>query len=421
MGTGSATTSPARVVLCGYGTEGDSRPLVALACWLTAHGHDVTLLLEADGVAQARERGLRAHPLAGNLRDALTTSNAHARHAQTTLRLARRHTGDWARAIRSAAAEADVVVGSGLAVLSAQAAAYAAGLPFVGVSMFPVVPTRAFPPPLLPVPLPRQLNRGAHELPQRLLWWMLGRRVAPVRREWGVPPVPMRFDDHITLCAVSPTLVSTPPDWPEPARVVGDLRDGSPPAPLDARVLDFLRSGPPPVYVGLGSMTLRRPQQLRAAVLDLSASRRVVFAPGWSGVRVPQSPSLLSIGNVPHDLLFPHVAAVVQHGGAGTVHAAARAGVPQVVVPVAGDQLWWARRVCEAGISTRPLRLAHLTGLTLADAVRAAESLRPRAIAVAAAMAEEDGCAAVGAAVQWAAVQCAVTTRPATTRPERPE
>ena len=66
MGTDSATRTPAKVVLCGYGTEGDSRPLVTFASWLTAHGYDVTLLLEADGVALAHGRGLRAHPLAGD-------------------------------------------------------------------------------------------------------------------------------------------------------------------------------------------------------------------------------------------------------------------------------------------------------------------------------------------------------------------
>ncbi len=411
--TDGATKCPAKVLLCAYGTEGDSRPLVAFASWLTTRGYDVTLLLEADGVAQAHGRGLRACPLAGDLRGALAAQSAHASHAGTTLRLALRHTGDWARAIRSAADGADVVVGSGLAVQSAQAATQALGLPFVGVSMFPVVPTRAFPPPLVPIPLPHQLNRGAHEVPQRLLWRALGRRIAPVRREWGVPPVPMRFDDHPTLCTVSPTLVPTPSDWPKAARVVGDLHDGRPPRPLDARVLEFLHGGPPPVYVGFGSMTLRRPQQLRAAVLALSASHRVVFAPGWSGVQVPEGPNLLSIGNVPHDLLFPQVAAVVHHGGAGTVHAAARAGVPQVVVPLAGDQAWWARRVREAGISPRPLRFAHLAGQTLADAAQAADALRPRAIAIAAAMAEEDGCAAVGDAIQQA-----VTTRQATSRPD---
>lgn len=44
------------------------------------------------------------------------------------------------------------------------------------------------------------------------------------------------------------------------------------------------------------------------------------------------------------------MAAVVHHGGAGTTTAAARAGAPQVVVPQAADQPYWADRVTELGI-----------------------------------------------------------------------
>ena len=44
------------------------------------------------------------------------------------------------------------------------------------------------------------------------------------------------------------------------------------------------------------------------------------------------------------------VAAVVHHGGAGTTTTAARAGAPQVVVPQAADQPYWAGRVADLGI-----------------------------------------------------------------------
>jgi vancomycin aglycone glucosyltransferase len=44
------------------------------------------------------------------------------------------------------------------------------------------------------------------------------------------------------------------------------------------------------------------------------------------------------------------VAAVVHHGGAGTTTTAARSGAPQVVVPQAGDQSYWAARVADLGI-----------------------------------------------------------------------
>lgn len=50
--------------------------------------------------------------------------------------------------------------------------------------------------------------------------------------------------------------------------------------------------------------------------------------------------------------LFPRVAALVHHGGAGTTHAAARAGRPQVITPMFGDQPYWAARVLALGIGT---------------------------------------------------------------------
>jgi vancomycin aglycone glucosyltransferase len=57
----------------------------------------------------------------------------------------------------------------------------------------------------------------------------------------------------------------------------------------------------------------------------------------------------MAVGDVSHDVLFPRVAAVVHHGGAGTTAAAARAGVPQVVTPMFGDQFYWASRIVDLG------------------------------------------------------------------------
>lgn len=49
--------------------------------------------------------------------------------------------------------------------------------------------------------------------------------------------------------------------------------------------------------------------------------------------------------SVPHDWLFPRIAGVVHHGGAGTTAAGLRAGVPTIIKPFFGDQNFWAERV----------------------------------------------------------------------------
>jgi vancomycin aglycone glucosyltransferase len=74
-----------------------------------------------------------------------------------------------------------------------------------------------------------------------------------------------------------------------------------------------------------------------------------VLSSGWAGLGAEGlGKDLLVVGDVSHWRLFPRVSAVVHHGGAGTTAAAARAGVPQVVVPHILDQFLLAKRVREA-------------------------------------------------------------------------
>ena len=75
----------------------------------------------------------------------------------------------------------------------------------------------------------------------------------------------------------------------------------------------------------------------------------------------------LAIGEVNQQALFRRVAAVVHHGGAGTTHAAARAGAPQLIIPQHYDQYYWAKRVEELGIGT-----AHASSAPTTESLTAA-------------------------------------------------
>jgi len=90
---------------------------------------------------------------------------------------------------------------------------------------------------------------------------------------------------------------------------------------------------------------------------------------GWADLElIDQAPDCIAIGDVNQQSLFPRVAAVVHHGGAGTTLAAARAGAPQVVVPMFGDQPFWASRMRDLGIGTS-VPIAELTADRLASAL----------------------------------------------------
>src|SRR5439155_16634762 len=108
-------------------------------------------------------------------------------------------------------------------------------------------------------------------------------------------------------------------------------------SPLDSRVEMFLRLAPPPIYIGFGSMVASDVVALaRDAIIAARAlGRRAIVAGGWAGLNryVPDDEDVCVVDAAPHDLVLPHVSAAVHHGGAGTTTAAARAVVPQVVLP----------------------------------------------------------------------------------------
>jgi UDP:flavonoid glycosyltransferase YjiC (YdhE family) len=170
----------------------------------------------------------------------------------------------------------------------------------------------------------------------------------------------------------------------------------TPPAPL----VEFLDSGPPPVYVGFGSMSSRNPAETADLVLEAVArtQQRAIIHAGWGGLQRADLPgSVMMVDGVPFSWLFPRVAAVVHHGGAGTTGLALHAGVPAIVVPFTVDQPFWGSRVAALGVGPTPIPRKRLTQERLADALRstvADEAMRARAVALGVQIRAEDGVAA---------------------------
>jgi sterol 3beta-glucosyltransferase len=262
--------------------------------------------------------------------------------------------------------------------------------------MFPLTPTAAFPSPFLPAgKLPRMFNRLSQQLINNLLWRAFRKATNEARaRVCGLPPQKSLWVGHPMLYGVSPSLLPRPDDWPSNALICGQwllpVRQWTPPDTLS----QFLAAGEAPVYIGFGSMGGFEPRRMLAAIVDGLAGRRALFYPGWSGVDVSQLPAnILAIGDTPHDWLLPQTSVVVHHGGSGTTHSAARAGIPSVVVPFAGDQAFWAERLYQAGVAAKLSSWKALNAATLAESIRFAErtEVRSRARALGEKMRTEDG------------------------------
>jgi UDP:flavonoid glycosyltransferase YjiC (YdhE family) len=137
-------------------------------------------------------------------------------------------------------------------------------------------------------------------------------------------------------------------------------------------------------------------ERLLANVLDALDGRRALLSAGWSGLgHVALPVNVRPIGHVPHAWLLPRVRIAVHHGGAGTTHAAAHAGVPSVVVPFAADQFFWADRLHALGLAPARLAYRDVTATALRERIAAAgdDRMRERARAIGESMARENGIA----------------------------
>jgi UDP:flavonoid glycosyltransferase YjiC (YdhE family) len=153
-------------------------------------------------------------------------------------------------------------------------------------------------------------------------------------------------------------------------------------------------------------MSSRNPEATANLIVDAlaRAGQRGIIHAGWGGLQRTELPgSVLMINGAPFSWLFPRVAAVVHHGGAGTTSAGLRAGVPSVVVPFFGDQPFWGQRVADLGVGPAPIPRKKLTAERLAEAIRTAvtdEAMRGRAAELGARIRAEDGVANAVAVVE---------------------
>jgi len=405
-----------KFVIVTYGTEGDTRPLAALCRALIDAGHRAHLLADATTLGNAEMLGVPATGLSGDIKGAMHAAGADAMSgrgkggfgdtARILSGIANANTESWLRATVAAAAEGcDAIILSGLAAFVGLSAAEYLGVPAIGTGLIPITPTRAFASPFLrPGLVPGLLNRASHHLVDGVLWRSFRDATNAARAAvCRLPPRKKLWTEHPMLYGVSPSVLPRPDDWPANADICGQWvakqPEWSPPPSLAA----FLAGGAPPVYVGFGSMPSLGGHDLLGEVVTAVAGRRALFYPGWSGV---DAAGLLGnfhvIGDTPHDWLFPRTALAIHHGGAGTTHSAARAGVPSVVVPFAADQFFWAERLRRAGVAPPPVAAKHLKAPALSRCIAVAEGadMRAAAAALGARMAVENGLADTVSAIE---------------------
>ncbi len=374
-----------RIGIQGWGSEGDLRPLVALAIGLRRAGHTVRLdLTPVDGtdyadLCRTAEIPLRVIP--GRLDFALHTVATDG-NALDPLKVSRdlveRAFFPFLEQLYQAALElcatSDVVLWH-YSCWHTKAAALKTGTPEGAVHFFPgLVPSRVLPPAGLPSFGP--LNPALWWLARAMLDLQFRKRPAQFFAARGLPPV-----RHV--------LVIPKEDEPwQPSRMLSG----------------FLERGDPPVLLSLGSMEHLAPQRARDLLIAAAraAGVRAIIQSKRSSAD-GEDGDLFFLPRAPHAALLRHCSAMVHHGGAGTVHTSVGAGVPSLAVPFILEQKVWGDLLHKMGAGGAPVPFWKAKPEQLARRIRELVTSAPlaaRAHALAGAVAAEDGVSTARALVE---------------------
>ncbi len=414
-----AILSGVRVAIMTAGSRGDVAPFTGLGHGLARAGHEVTLVTHERFEPLATRAGIGFHALPLDPRAELESSRGRALHRSTTgvgklvrvVAMGRALAGRIADDLVTAAGASDALLLSGSVAPLGHAVAEGLGLPSLGLNLQPLAATREFVPPMLGVGSWGPFGNRVAGLGLNLaVEQLFGAALPPLRARLGLPPLSpaaaLRARERQgwpVLHGFSPRVVARPRDWRSGLDVTGYWWPYDGDAPLPDELRAFLGAGPAPVFVGLGSATVPDPARISAAIVRAlrRAGLRGVIQRGWAGLTATGD-DMLTIDETPHSALFPHMAAVVHHAGAGTTAAGLRAGVPAVPVPIQFDESFWAARLVTLGVAPRALPLRHLTAEALEQALlRATQDSghRERARALGAHIRAEDGVTPVVEAV----------------------
>jgi rhamnosyltransferase subunit B len=372
-------------VLVTVGTDGDILPYVGLGAVLQARGHRVTFAASEHYEPLVQRHGFSFQPLVSTKENnelfehpdfwnPLKTAPLSARWG---VRFIRRQYELLAKLVTR-----DTVLVANPGVLAASLVHEKLGVPWTNLVLQPGTIPSSIAPPMMPnfaflscapKPVWKVFWRGLDLVGDILV----GRELNVIRDSLGLKPMRRLFQNWLSkqlVIGMFPDWYGPPQtDWPSQIRLVGfPMFDGAPDEALSSEVSEFIRTGEPPVAFTFGT-GMAHSKDLFLAALEACKllGTRGIFLTKYRN-QLPESlpPSVLHCAFAPFQQLFPRCAAVVHHGGVGTVAQALAAATPQLVHPICFDQMDNGARVKRIGAGDC-LRARRANGKQIATALAA--------------------------------------------------
>ncbi len=370
LATESTSGDLMHALLVSAGTAGNMLPFIGLAAALRARGHDATLIGSGSGTDALCALGVGfadlEEPGAGR---ELSEADSATVHKPSFLGSLVPRAVRYMRKVYQLIAERHVpgetvVVSQGW-LFGSRIAQEMLGVPLATVQLQPLLFGSACDTPGLPRWVPRCVPRLVNRVVERSVDWALAKAIDTFRAELGLRPARR----PVTHWWRSPELVigffpewysASQPDWPHQAILGGFPLYDAPGAAVPPDLEDFLADGEPPLVFSQASLNRDAKDYFAAsAAVSRRLGRRAVLLTSHPE-QLPRSlpAGVRHFGFVPLSRLLPRAAAIVHHGGMGTLGQALAAGIPQLTVPVMLDQFDNSRRLLRLGVSANMRAIA---------------------------------------------------------------
>ena len=348
------------------GTRGDVQPMVALATGLIKNGHEVVICAPPENEELVQQNGCRFVTYGLNLKNAIK-ENPEKQKGGVALKfspaLGKKITLDQMTLVPGLIKGVDLVLGAGLS-FGVQTAADKLKVPYRYVAFYPIMLGTTKDDPLknrmlfgfgrsiMNMILKGFVNKhwaksGLHAIKGIWEHWLGEKVIVACDRELNEARDGVAFPFIQTAFMILPSKNALP-----------------------GNVEDFLNTGKPPVYIGFGSNPIENPEKytdMFEKVRD-TTGQRLIISRGWANFPEIGSHDILYVDEMPFDLLFPRLAAVIYHGGTGTMATIARAGIPQAAFPFMADQFDNRKQIVKLGLGPNTCDFKKIT----TDAISAA-------------------------------------------------
>lgn len=386
-----------RITLLSTGSRGDVQPFLGLALALKNSGHYVRLAVPANFQSFVEDYGIEFSLLGTNdnklmqrtLSKSLVDSGKTLSFMWNRIQDKKQICSLINKAALNACLDAEVIIYRMSPFLDAFSISQKLDIPCFEVGLYPQTRTRSYPnTDFIDGP-----NLGGtyylltHIMVEQVNWLSFRKPINNFREKTlHLHPLKSLRELNIqkrsrkvpVLYAFSPFVVPKPSDWSENTHVTGywfldTAQDWHPPEDL----IEFIKSGPPPLYIDFGSMINLATKEFMDLIL------RALASSGQRGILATRQENIIDnkslkdvyfVGNIPHCWLFPQMAAIIHHGGAGTTAESLRACIPSIIIPHNYDQSFWGKMVYGMGVCPQPILRNQLTVENLTHAITTALS-----------------------------------------------